>query len=333
MKNLRAFTAALALVLAILIAIYAVTLYVKFKPDESKKENGQGKLVQFIKSSQTNRDCLRMIFFLMLSASAAVIFRRRPGVPLVFATLTLAFDAQLVANGQFNKHPMAVMILITVHVLSAFALCAAYGRETGGRNARNAGICLSVCAAATSAVTIFAQKRMAQSDMITSVLPEGGFTISPQLKLYPDLVSAVVRKFENYGEDAARDLAGDFASDIEAGAMRLKFLNSIEAGETAAYTRLILALFACAVLAFALWRLPKLASAVSALPFLSVAYCVLFEKMSTLTLPLMVMTFVSFLCFAADGMRKNDPEPDFSDFEDYIQDPEGPTAEELSEYT
>ncbi len=333
MKNLRAFTAALALLLAVLIAIYAVTLYVKFKPDETKKENGQGKALQFIRATQTNRDCVRMIFFLLLSAAAAVVFRRRPGIPLVFATLTLAFDAQLVANGQFTKHPMAVMILVVAQVLSAFALCAAYGRETGGRNARNAGICLSVCAASVSAITIFAQKRMAQSDMLTSVLPDGGFTISPQLKLYPDLVSAVVRKFENYGEDAARDLAGDFSGSIEAGAMRLKFLNSIETGETAAYTRLILALFACAVLAFALGKLPKLATAISALPFVSVAYCVLFEKMSTLTLPLMVMTFVSFLCFAADGMRNTDPEPDFSDFEEFTQGTEGPTAEELSEYT
>ena len=51
MKTLRGFCAGIAILLAVLMVVYLVTLYVKFKPDEQKKENGKGKPVQFIPDS------------------------------------------------------------------------------------------------------------------------------------------------------------------------------------------------------------------------------------------------------------------------------------------
>ncbi len=333
MKFLRAFTAGIAILLAVLILIYLVTLYVKYKPDEKKLEKGESKPVQFIKSAQHNKDYLRLAFFLFLSAAAAAVFKRQPEIGLVASVLLLAFDAQLIANSQLTKRPMAITILILAHLIAAFALCAESSARLRRRPCRVAGFCLFGLSGAAAAWTVRYQRIFETSAKIEESFPESTFTISPQVRAYPDLVSIILRKFQNYGEDEARSLLSDFNSDIEIGQMRLKLLNTIDPEQQKAYIRLLLLLFGAAVLIFALRRFGKLCALLSSLPAISVAFNILFDKTSTLTLPLLVMTFAAFCCFAADSAVRGAPE-DYSDFEDYASgpDPDSPEKTEEPEY-
>ena len=332
MKLLRAFTAGVALLLAVLIVIFLLTLYVKFKPDEKKIENGISKPVQFVKSSQLNRDLVRITFFLVLSAAAALIFKRQPQICLTISVLLLAYDAQLIVNGQLTKRPMAITVLILAHVISAFALCAGRKGDDGRRAARGAGFAILGCSFVSAAYVLRYQRLMLRSSMLTAVLPDNSFNIPPQLRAYPDLIEMIVRKFENYGEEAARDLSSDFTTAIETGQMKLKFLNSINTEEIKAYTRFLLLVFAAVVLCAGLKRFRTLSALPAALPFVSVCYCAFFEKMTTLSLPLIVMTLAAFCCFAAGTLPDRAAAGDCSDFEDYEEDGGGAPAD-APEYT
>lgn len=319
MKTLRGFCAGIAILLAVLMVVYLVTLYVKFKPDEQKKENGKGKPVQFLEAAAHNRIYLRLLFFVCLSAAVCLILKKAPAAGAVSAVLLLAFVGELFSASLLTKRPMVISVFLLVHALANIALCAVRDRFTSSRNcAWGSGLCLGAAGLMTGAAAYF-QNVFSKSAEAAAELEEASITVVSKVRAFPELMDTVVRIFRNEGDSAARGAASDFALDLNIGQLQTSFFGSINEEQLSDYKKLLLVILASAVIALALRRrLPVVSAAVSFLPFVWCAFAIPADKMSTLALPIMITSLGAGLLAAGsvqrglgrDPAEESEPEPE-----------------------
>jgi hypothetical protein len=306
MKTLKNFTDGLAILLAVLILIYMLTLYAKFKPDEKKVEAGESKIVLFIESAQTNRDCLRMVFVLLVSAAAGFLLRRRPETGIVFSCFALCFVLLLFANHQIPKRPMVVVSLTLCHAAGALVYAADSDRKTGGASCPNGGLLCGAGMLTLSGVVLHYQTLARRTADILASLSDNGVSLPDNVRFIPGLADLIRRRYESEGRLAAEDLAIDFSSGLRYGTMKTRFLESVDAEQFSVYLKLSILIFAAAVLCFALRRKSRLLCAlISAVPVCFCAVELQKDRLSSMALPLIVLALwfaaTHFIFFETDG--------------------------------
>lgn len=300
MKLLKDFTDGLAILLAVLLLIYCCTLYVKYKPDETKLEEGKTKIGLFIETSQSNRDMLQLTFFLLLSAAAGICLRKRPEFGIVFACIALSYVLLLREGKSIPKYPNVVVILAVCHAAGAIVYAAADDRTTGKLSCARGGILTAAGALVFSTVSNVYQAIFLKSAEDAAVLKEAHLEIPAKFRQIPELVRLARLEFEDGNTSSATDIVFELGRDVKATGLKLSFLNSIDEEQFSSYLRLSVLLFASVILCIALCRRFRLISAaVAALPFVYSAVQLQRDMLSALSLPILVFTLTSALCMAA----------------------------------
>ncbi len=314
MRVLKNFTDGIAILLAVFILLYTVTLYVKFKPDEKEIESGESKAVLFLEESQTNKDCLRLIFVLTISGLAGFLFRRRPEFSAAFAVFTLCFILIMFDYNMIPKRPMVIISLTAAHTFGSLAYCIDFDKKTGGFSCPNTGI-LCGAGAMTLAVTALGYQHSAlkSADSI-KILKENGVSFPENIKFVPQLAELIKRKFLSDGEFEAEDVAYDFSSELKFETVKSHFLDTVTEEQFTIYLRLIILLFAAVVICFAFRNRNRwLAAIASSIPLIYCIFQMSFDRLSAMPLPIIVCTLCMALCHFASFESEGSPDAEKSE--------------------
>ena len=298
MKILKNFTDAIAIVLAILIMIYCLSLYVKYKPDEEKLEE-KTKISLFLAQSNANKDLVRMAFALVLSAMTGILLRKKPEFCIISSAAVLAYILELKENGSLTKHPNVIIILTFCHLAGAVIYAAAHDRKNGTLSCACGGICSSALALCVSTYSNVYQSILGKTAEAAAYLEEAGLQIPAKYRLVPDLVELVKRHCELDGLEDATQLLYLAGKDVQFDYMKTYFIKNLDSGQFSVYLRLSILIFASVVLCTALCRKYGFISAVTAsVPFIYSFVMLQSDRLSSLAMPILVFTLVAAVCAA-----------------------------------
>ena len=303
MKYLKGFAAGLLILLAVLIMIYLIPTYTKFKPDEELLET-ESKLSQFIEKSHFNRDYIRIAFMLSISALAGIVFKKWPAVSVWLTSLTLAFVLQLYDYGLLTKRPMVIMLFVICALGGFIALCAAYDRKRGTRSLLTAVVLTSSSALIISAICNIFEYREYSVRLMIKELDEGSLTVLPKVKAVPEFVRMIYMSFKNRGLDAARDMNYLIQRQTAPEVMKNHFLTSLSEDDfpLCAILSLVILIFTAAAAILLIKKLPSAAASASAVPVVFSFVLLQKDRLNTLPLPILILCLVSFVCFVSSRL-------------------------------
>ena len=291
MKVLKNFTDGIVFLLALFILIYTVTLYVKFKPDEEKIQEGESKVVLFLEDSQTNKNCLRLFFVLFVSGIAGFLFRRKPEFSSLFAVFTLCFILMMFDFNMIPKRPMVIISFVAAHTAGTLAYCADHDKIHGSSSCPNSGLIGGVGALVLSLNAISFQLSAIKSASSIEFLEENSVSFPENLRFYPQLAELIKKKLLVDGRFEAEEAVMRFSSELRFETIKSHFLETVDENQYSIYLRLVILIFAALILCFALRKKsPWLAAVISFIPFLFCALELTRDGLSTLPLPIMICT-------------------------------------------
>lgn len=300
-QKFKSFTDGLAIFLAVLIAIYLLTGYIK--TDNHKGDPlTMSEKVEKLFSTSSYRVYLNILLLLSFSAAVGIILRRLPWLAVPVAALPLFYELFLLTEKLLTKYPTGVILLTAAHTAGAVAYAAycdkkrltAYSSAIGGSLVALFGSAFAGFAA------ILCERIHAFSDTL-ALLRAKGIIVHDAVKPLRGAIGRIYSVYLTEGSSAARSLSSDYFETLGKSGARSAFLGSVSGDETRAYAGVCVLFFGAAVLAFVLSvkKLYRLSFAVSAVPAVAMTVLLINEKLSAGGVVLLAASVLSAAVFAA----------------------------------
>ena len=337
MKTLKKFTDGLAICLAVLALIFVLTNYLGFdfkaydekysedallekeeedaKLPEEQREEVLSKIEYFFRQSPESKDYFLLSVLLLTSGGLGFLLRRFSGVSMVLSTLPICYALTLFDAEKLIKYPLTVITLSLSHCVGAIVFAAAECRRRPTLGCPMGGIACGLLAAIGGAYSVYLQKIVSATSGYAHFLDEAGVTVPRDMLPIKHVVESLYFRVTRGDVETAQNMISNFRDDLVDNAGARLIYSTVNTIETADYKRLVLVLFAAAVLslAFVLWRKRGFAAAVAAIPAVYVFMLLLLGKISTLTLPIVLLTLV--MAIAVGAYREAEGEPPVSELD------------------
>ena len=353
MKTAKNFTTGVALLLCILVCIYVLTLYLKFKPNEEPEiledgtvEEVPGKLEQFLDSEINAKEHLVLAFLLAFSSAAGYALGKVPSIGMFTSAVTLAYALTMFRYDGLPKFPMTVISLCFVHAAGAvfYAATSERGRKHSflGMNSAASGAILCQSAALGMVIYIYPiLERVSSLASKVQTLSENSINVNVRFVAMPRVLDFIWRAYENGGQSQARIALTHFTKQYETEGIQKLFEQTYVGGEIPVYVKLGILLFAAIILSLVFRKKPIVGVVLSALPTLYIFGNMMYDKISTATLILLSLTLFgaigAFAAYQRDGapalvdangeeiavIEEDDPEADELPAYDAVDDTEG----------
>lgn len=317
MRSVKNITAGVAIVLCALICIYVLTLYLKFTPEEPKVlsdgtvEEVDNAIKQFIDSDVSAKEHIILASLLFFSALVGFVLEKAPALGMFTSVCALAYALAMFRFSGLPKFPMTVISLCLVHAVGAifYAATSERGKMSfmGANSAATGGLLCNAAAFFTVSYIARVLGRLCEVADKIEYLEENGIMVTTKLAIVPGTVEMLVRTFENHGLEKARDVLFTFNKQYLNDGIAEKFELSFFGGEYTVYMILMVVLALTVLLSVVFRRSPGFVAFLSAIPAFYVFGNILFEKMSTATLAIFVLTLAAAIGSFAAAQREGMP--------------------------
>ena len=317
MRSVKNITSGVAIVLCALICIYVLTLYLKFTPEEPKVfsdgtvEEVDNAIKQFIDSEVSAKEHIILASLLFFSALVGFVLEKLPSLGMFTSVSALAYALTLFNFEGLPKYPMTVISLCLVHAAGAifFAATSERGKRSllGANSAATGGVLCNAAAFFATAYVARILGVLCEIDGKIEYLKENGITVTTKLAIVPETVEMLVRTFDNHGIEKAREVLYTFNKQYVSDGVAEKIDLSFSAGEYNAYAILMAVLALTVLLSFVFRKKTGFVALLSALTATYAFGNVLFEKMSTATLAIFVLTLAAAIGAFAAAQREGMP--------------------------
>lgn len=249
----KSFTDGLAIFLAVLIAIYILTGYIKSDSGKNVSMSMSEKVEKLI-TTPAYRIYIDIFVLLLVSAAVGIFLRRWPALGVVASALPLAYELFLLTQKLLTKYPTAVILFTAAHAAGALLYAEVSDRSLRTRLARPAAAALvGTLGAAFSAHTSVLCGRVAASEATAAELARHGLAPSPAVKTIPGAIDRIYAVYLTEGSSTARTLGADHLKALGESGVRAAYRRAVEGDQMAAYLGVALLLFGAAVLVFYLF--------------------------------------------------------------------------------
>lgn len=246
----KSFTDGLAIFLAVLIAIYIMTGYIKSDSGKSVSMSMSEKVEKLI-TTPAYRIYINIFVLLLISAAVGIFLRRWPALGVAASALPLAYELFLLTQKLLTKYPTAVILFTAAHAAGALLYAEVSDRSSRTRLARPAATALvGTLGAAFSAHTAVLCGRVAASESTAAELARHGLVPSPAVKTIPGAIDRIYAVYLTEGSSTARTLGSDHLKALGESGVRAAYRRAVEGDQMAAYLGVALLLFGAAVLGF-----------------------------------------------------------------------------------
>ncbi len=341
MKTVKNFTSGIAVMLCVFICIYVLTLYLKFTPEEPEMlEDGTmeelpGKLEQFLDSNINTEEHINLVFLLAISAAAGFVLEKVPAFGMFTSACALAYAMTMYRFEALPKFPNSIVILCIAHAAGAlfYAATSERGRKhsfLGMSSAASGGIICNLAALGITAYICPILSRFSEVTEKVELLEEEGIMISTKLASIPDVVDMIWRVFERHGSYEARSMLNEISKQYTTKGIAEKMQMTYVGEEFSVYLKLGILLFGIIILALAFRRRAWVGALISAIPPIYIFGNMMFDKISTSTLTLLILTLFGAIGAYAAYQREGEPAlVDESGEEIEIPDEDDPLPEEI----
>ncbi len=341
MKTVKNITSAIAVFLCILICIYLLTLYLKFKPDEPEifedgtVEELPGKLEQFLDSNVKVEEHLTLIFLLAVSAFAGFLLDKMPAFGVLTSAVALAYVLTMFGYEALPKFPKSIVIFTVAHAAGAlfYAATSERGREHSRlrmNSAASGGLLCNTAALGLSLSLLPTLSRLSQITERLEILDEAKIIISTKFAIIPNLVDMVWRVYERQGVEKARLTMLKLTKQYESAGITEDLEMSFVGEEYSVYLKLAIILFGVIVLSLVLRRRPWAGAILALVPPVYIFHSMLYDRLSTATLVLLTLTAIGAISAFAAYQRDGEPAlVDENGYELEIEDEDDPLPEEI----
>lgn len=316
MKTVKNITCGIAICLAVLITIYLLTAFVKFKPDEGDVledgtvEEVDGAIEQFLDSNIKYEEHLNLIILLLISAAVGLALEKLPSLGVISSAVALCYALTLLRLDELDKYPMTIVILTLTHTAGAMIYAATATVDEQKRRplfspASSAAVLLSTGALAVGSYVVFLQHQATKTAEYVEIMAQDILTISPRLTTIPHVIESAYRVFTMHGAEEARMVLVTSLNEFEAGTLRAELANTINADEMTTYLKLVIILLATIVFSLVLRRFSRIVAAISFIPPLYAFLSLMNDSFTSATLVLLTLTTAAAICaFSAIGHKE-----------------------------
>lgn len=327
--------------LCVFICIYVLTLYLKFTPDEPEMledgtmEEVPGKLEQFLDANINTEEHINLVFLLAISAAAGFLLEKVPAFGMLTSAAALSYAITMYRFEALPKFPNSVLVLCIAHAAGAifYAATSERGRKhsfLGLESAASGGLLCNIAALGVTAYICPILYKFAAVTEKIEILKEEGLIMSTKLATIPDVVDMIWQVFERKGIPEARSLLNEISKQYEADGIVEDMQMTYVGEEFSVYLKLGILLFGIIVLALAFRRRAWVGAALSVIPPIYVFGNMMFDKLSTSTLTLLILTLFGAIGAFAAYQREGEPAlVDDSGEEIETEDDDDPAPDEL----
>lgn len=340
MKTVKNCTAGIAVLLCVLICIYTLTLYLKFTPEEPEiledgtEEEVPGKLEQFLEKNVNAKEHLNLAMLLMISALVGFLLEKLPALGMLSSSVALSYALTMMRFSALPKFPRTVVVLCIAHTAGAvfYAATSERGKRSKlGINSAATGALL--CNTAAIGISLYLYRALASfgsAEEKLEEMKEAGLVISEKFAAIPDVIDMIYRTFQVRGTAQARMLLSDLAKQYsDKGIIEDTHLTYV-GEEYSLYLKLAILIFGVAVLTLVFHRRAWVGACLCALPTLSIFASIMNDKLSTMTLTLLTLTFIAWIGAFAAYQREGAPAlVDANGEELEVTDEDDPLPEEI----
>lgn len=340
MKTVKNFTSGIAVLLCIFICIYVLTLYLKFNPEEpdilpdGTTEEVPGKIEQFLDANINTEEHLTLCFLLAISAAAGFILEKVPAFGVLTSAAAFSYALTMMRFEALPKFPRTVVVLSFVHAAGAlfYAATSERGKKSFlGLNSAASGALL--CQTAAIGVSLYVYRILYIFNGVTEkleILKEEGLIIGTKIAAIPDVIDILWHVFEKYGVIEARRTLNEISKQYATKGIAEDMQMTYVAEEYSVYLRLAIIIFGVLILTLVFRRRAWVGACLGAIPTLYVFGNVMYDKLSSYTLTLLTLTFVSSIGVFAAYQREGAPALVDDDGEEIeIEDDDDPAPEEI----
>lgn len=318
MKTVKNITCGIAICLAVLILIYLLTLYVKFKPDEGEVledgtvEEVPGKLEQFLDSNVKHEEHLNLIFVLLVSAATGIFLEKIPSLGVVSSTVALCYALTLRRLEELDKFPMTIVILTLIHTVGAIIYAATADTSRSkirifeASSSSAAVICQTLALGISSYVVYLQYQVLKTADYVEEMSAEI-LKIAPRLCTIPHVIESAYRVFQMHGAVEARRLLTTALNEFTSTDLDAELATTINADELSTYRGLVIILLAVIVFSFVCRRHPAIVATLTFVPPIYIFISLLGASFTSATLTLLTLSLVSAMAAFAAVSRKGAP--------------------------
>ncbi|MGM9642494.1 MAG: hypothetical protein ACI3XI_04715 [Eubacteriales bacterium] len=341
MKTVKNISSAIAVFLCILICIYVLTLYLKFKPkepainDDGTVEEVPGKIEQFLDSNVQVEEHLTLVFLLAISAASGFLLERMPSFGVLSAAGALAYALTMFRFEALPKFPKSIIIFTIAHVAGAlfYAATSERGRahsRLGMNSAASGGLLCNTAALGTCVYLLPILSRLAENADKLAQLEENKLVISTKFAIIPNFVDMIWRAFETRGYEHARSVLLTLTRQYETEGIAEDFELTFVGEEYGVYLKLAILLLGVIVLSLVLRRRAWAGALLALVPPVYVFHNMLYDRISTATLILLTFTAVGAVGAFAAYQREGAPVlVDENGYESETEEDDDPTSDEL----
>jgi hypothetical protein len=337
MKTLKNFTDGLAICLAVLALIYVVTNYFAFdftaydekysdealiekeeadaKLPEEEREEVLSKIEYFFRQSPESKDYFILSALLLTSGGLGFLLRRFSGISLVLSAIPICYALTLFDAEKLIKYPLTVINFSLAHCIGAVIFAATECRKKQSLACPIGGVACGLGATLCGVYAIHLQNAVSSVSGHIHYLDECGITIPKNMMPLKNIVNDVYFQVSRSNLENANEMISNFQEDL-VDSMRARLVyGTVNTLESVDYKRLVLVIFAAAVLSlfFVMRRKRGVASLIAAAPAVYTFMLLILGKLSTLTLPIVLLTLV--MAITVGAYRESEGEPPISELE------------------
>lgn len=339
-KTVKNFTSGIAVLLCIFICIYVLTLYLKFTPEEPEiLEDGTveeipGKLEQFLDANINTEEHLTLCFLLAISAAAGFILEKVPAFGMLTSAAALSYALTMMRFEALPKFPRTVVVLSMAHAAGAifYAATSERGKRSFlGLNSAASGALL--CNAAAVGISLYVYRILYAFNGVTEkleALAEDGFIIGTKIAAIPDVMDMVWHMHEKHGIQRARRFLNEISKQYETKGIAEDMQMTYVGEEYSVYLKLAILIFGVLILTLVFRRRAWVGACLCAIPAICAFNNIMYSRMSTYTLTLLVLTVMSAIGAFAAYQREGAPALVGEDGEEIeIEEDDDPLPEEI----
>ncbi len=246
----KSFTDGLAIFLAVLIAVYILTGYIKSDSGKNTSMTMSEKIEKLITTS-SYRIYINIFLLLVFSAAVGILLRRWPVLGAMASVLPLAYELFLLTQKLLTKYPTAVILFTAAHAAGAL-LYAEFSDRAGRTNFAHpaATALVGTLGAAFSAHTAVLCGRVLSSAETMAKLKSHGLAPSAAVGTIRGAVDRIYAVYLTEGSSTARTLGSDYLKSLGDSGVRAAFRRTVEGDQFSAYLGASVLLFGAAILVF-----------------------------------------------------------------------------------
>ena len=242
------FTDGLAVFLAVLIAVYIMTGYIKTDSGKNASLSMTEKIEKLI-TTQSYRIYINIFLLLVLSAVVGILIRRLPSLGVVASALPLAYELFLLTQKLLTKYPTAVILFTAAHAVGALLYAEVSDRSGRTRLARPLGAAIvGTLGAAFSAYTAVLCERVLTSADAVAELKTHGLVPGVAVQTIRGAIDRIYAVYLTEGTSTARTLGSEYLKSLGESGVCAAFRRTVEGDHISAYLGVAVLLFGAAIL-------------------------------------------------------------------------------------